>query len=103
MNLLLKKDNNFLLIEFEGEQLKKTTADTANFLKNSIDRSDLNGLIKYSVVNMLKHEMNEHVIRKLTGIGTKFYEQCREEVVDLDKDNRHLNSIFMSMASFNTL
>ncbi|NTU16273.1 site-specific integrase [Bacillus subtilis] len=101
--LTFKKDNDFLLIEFEGEQLKKTTADTANFLKNSIDRSDLNGLIKYSVVNMLKHEMNEHVIRKLTGIGTKFYEQCLEEVVDLDKDNRHLNSIFMSMASFNTL
>ena len=52
---------------------------------------------------MLKHEMNEHVIRKLTGIGTKFYEQCLEEVVDLNKDNRHLSSIFMSMASFSTL
>lgn len=98
--------HDHLFVTFKGKQLLVTTATLSDYLKTSIGRGDLNGIIKHTVSNMVMQGTNEHIIKKLTGIGSDTFSQCvnyvNQQFENVDW-NRHLNSKLVSIETYDIL
>ncbi|MED0671731.1 hypothetical protein P4S95_16260 [Aneurinibacillus aneurinilyticus] len=99
-----EKERATLFIEFDKSVLSSNTSTTANFLKTVNERGDLNGLIKYVVVQMMKEGISEVIIKELTGIKEKMYDDCKQYFSnDITTLNRVLNSRLRNMEIFDLL
>lgn len=99
------KDTKTLFIEFDGSVIREQNATTISFLKDLTGRSDLNGIIKYTIINMIKKGINQSIILKFTGVGEVIYRNCQDIVnttMDL-KSSSYLDSKIRSIEIFNLL
>lgn len=99
------KDTDQLFIEFDGSTIREQNSITINFLKGLTGRSDLNGIIKYTIINMIKKGINQSIILKFTGVGDTIYNNCQDIVnntMDL-KSSRYLDSKIRSIETFDLL
>lgn len=105
---IIKKNNvktHSLFIEFNGSPISIYTSTTGEYLMDIIGRRDINGIIKYSIINMIKKGINQSIILKFTGVGDTIYNDCQEivnETMDL-KSSSYLDSKLRSMEVFNLL
>jgi site-specific recombinase XerD len=110
-NDIIKKINNeekerkFLFINFDGSKLSEKTSSFSNRLKNYTGRMDVNGIIKYAIINMIYKGVNESLIKKLTGVNQTIYNPCQNEV---NKNlainaNSYLDSKLRSIHTFDKL
>jgi len=98
-------DRDIFFIEYNKSVISNKTATTSSFLKGILGRGDLNGIIKYTISEMIKKGVNESIIKKFTGIGSKTFDECQEYVNNLYqiKTNRYLDSKIRSMEIFDLL
>lgn len=98
-------DRDILFIEYNKEIMSAKTTITSSFLKGILGRGDLNGVIKYTIIEMIKKGINESIIKKFTGIGEKTYNECQNYVNELYniKTSRYLDSKIRSMEIFDLL
>lgn len=97
-------NENFFL-EFDGTRISKVTSTTSGFLKGIIGRGDLNGIIKYSIIEMIKKGINESIIKQFTGVGDKTYKECQDYVNKIYniKSSRYLDSKIRGMEIYDLL
>lgn len=94
-----------LFIEYGMDIISGNTATTSSFLGEALGRKDLNGVIKYTIIEMIKKGINESIIRKFTGVGETIYNECQNHVNGMYniKTNRYLDSKIRSMEIFDLL
>lgn len=100
-----KEDTSSLFTEFNGNEVSNTTSTLSVFLKDLTGRRDLNGLIKFSITNMIKKGINQSIIVKFTAVGDTIYNWCQEEVnksMDLHS-SKYLDSKIRSLEIFDLL
>lgn len=105
---ILKKNNSesdYLFITFEGKQLSKQTSSISSFLASCIGRQDLNGLIKYSIREMIMVGINDSVINRLTNAGQDLIKQALENENSCDELywNRYLDSRLRNIEIFDSI
>lgn len=99
------KKSNYLFIEFNENNLSSKTTTVSSFLKDLTGRGDLNGIIKFSVTNMIKRGINQSIIMKFTSVGDTIYNWCQNEVnthMDL-KSSKYLDSKLRGLDVFDLL
>ncbi len=98
-------EREMLFIEYKKNSISSVTSTTASFLKGILGRGDLNGVIKYTIIEMIKKGINESIIRKFTGVGERMYNDCQEYVNKMYniKADRYLDSKIRSMEIFDLL
>lgn len=109
--LINNKNNDFLFIKFDGDKISKQTSTISSFMAGLTGRRDLNGLIQYTITNMIKQGINQSIIIKFTGIGGKtsqkqsIYDYCQNRVNEqLDvNSSRYLDSNIRAIKIFDIL
>lgn len=99
------KKSDYLFIGFECNNLSNKTPIVSSFLKDLTGRGDLNGIIKYSVTNMIKRGINQSIIMKFTSVGDTIYDWCQNEVnkyMDL-QSSKYLDSKLRGLDVFDLL
>lgn len=94
-----------LFIEFDSSPISDKDSTTINFLRDISGRGDLNGIIKYAIINMIRKGINQSIIVKFTGVGDKIYSDCQSKVnreMDLNA-SRYLDSKIRSIKIFDML
>ncbi|BCK01423.1 hypothetical protein [Anaerocolumna chitinilytica] len=81
---IVSKSSN-LFIMHDGSNLDRSTYTINSFVKNIVGRGDTWGIVKYTVIQMIKEGINYSVIIKLTGIGNDIYDFCQEIVNEQKK------------------
>jgi len=95
---------NSLFIKFDGSQISNMTSDVSIFMNNILGRGDLNGLIKYTISQMIRNGMNETIIKEFTGVGDVIYIECHNIVFNSNEIKvRHLDSKLRSLEMFNKI
>lgn len=99
------KSSEILFIEYNTARLSRITAKTSMFLAGLTGRNDLNGLIKYAIIEMIKKGINESIIKKFTGVGDKIFNDCQEFVNQQQDENatRYLDSKIRSLRIWDLL
>ncbi|MCP1156202.1 hypothetical protein NKS27_28060 [Peribacillus frigoritolerans] len=103
INFNLGREIENLFIEFDGAELRNTTTTTSQFMQSILSRGDLNGLIKYVIVNMIKSGVNETIIKEITGVRDTIYSECHYLVFDKEKSIRHFDSKIRGLEIFDNL
>jgi len=105
---LLNKNSiksDILFVEYNGSPISTGTSITSGFLITYTGRGELNGIIKYSIINLIKNGINQSIIEKLTEIGVSIYNYCQDQVNNaMDyKTSRYLDSKIRSLEIFDKL
>ena len=100
-NLNPKED--YLFIEFNGHQLNSITQVLCGFLKQQLGRGDVNGLVKYAIINMIREGMNQNIIKQFTGVGRDIYLSCEEYVIQELNKSRYVDSKLRNIESWDWL
>lgn len=82
----IKSDN--LFINADGSKLGVKTSIVADTLKAYMGRSDVTGIIKFAVIEMIKRGVNQSVIQDFTKVGGKIYSYCQQKV----NENKNLSA-----------
>jgi len=98
-------DREYLFVEFDLNKISEITYITSSFLKILTGRGDLNGIIKFTIIEMIKKGINESIIKKFTGVGNDMYDACQDFVnnYSFSKANRYLDSKIRGMDIFDQL
>lgn len=99
------KQSEYLFLTFEGEQLARQTGFISSFLARCTGRNDLNGLIKYSIGQMIMSGVNDSVINRLTCAGNELIKQAieNEETYDELYWNKYLDSRLRTIELFDLI
>ncbi|GIP17534.1 hypothetical protein J40TS1_31760 [Paenibacillus montaniterrae] len=100
-----KANSDYLFIQLSGEQLPDKTGNTAYFLGSLTTRTDLTGIIKFAIVEMINKGIGESIIKEFTGVGKTIFEDCLNLInKDIHKDrNIFLDSRIRELFSFNKM
>lgn len=100
-----RSSREIFFIEYDGVRISDKTYTTAGFLKGILGRNDLNGVIKYTIIEMIKKGINESIIRRFTGVGDTMYTECQNYVNEMYniKSDRYLDSKIRSMEIYDIL
>lgn len=98
-------DSDNLFINGKGETLLLQTSNISWFLGVCTCRTDLNGLIKYAIKNMIIVGVNDSVISRLTGASSILIQQAIYNEEDNEKLywNRYLDSRIRNIELFDLL
>lgn len=99
----LHGEQDDLFIEFNGNIMSVNTSTLFTFLSTFISRGDLNGIIKYSIINMIKAGMNETIIKKITGVEETILKDCQSNAFDKKTETRHFDSKIRSIEIYDML
>jgi DNA-binding ferritin-like protein (Dps family) len=97
----------YLFLEKNMKRISTKTTTTAIFLAGLTGRSDLNGIIKPCIVNLIEEGISTKRIMKNTGIGNDIINECHtilDDKRDLNNDrysNCIRNSIFIIIKKTN--
>jgi integrase len=94
---------NYLFVEFNGDPLSNTTSTTSQFMQSILSRGDLNGLIKYAIVGMIKNGINETIIKEVTGVRETIYSECHSIAFEKKEAVRHFDSKIRGLEIFDSL
>jgi integrase len=97
------RERKSLFVEFNLDNINEQTSTTSNFLKGLTGRGDLNGLIKYRVVQLIREGVYEKALKQLTSIGDKMFSECQSHAFDQRSLQRHLNSKIRNTELFDQL
>ncbi len=99
----IKTESTKLFIKSSGKELSGT-CNLDSILK-VIDRKDTRGIIKYTVINMIKANIGQHLIMELTEVGDTVYNYCLEVVNGNGRNEktRIVDSKLRSISTFDLL
>ena len=94
-----------LFILDDGTKLRKQTSLVAETLKEYTGRSDLTGIVKFAVIEMIKKGVNQSIIQDFTKVGDKNYQYCQKQVNQSKNPSvsRYLDSKLRSIEIFDML
>lgn len=97
-----KTDSNFLFIQSNGDQLPDKTGNTAYYLGSLTSRTDLTGIIKFAIIEMISKGLGEDIIKEFTGVGKTIFEDCIKLMNrDVQNDrNAFLDSRIRELSSY---
>lgn len=100
-----KTASDYLFIQTTGEQLPDKTGNTAYFLGSLTTRTDLTGIIKFAIIEMINKGIGESIIKEFTGVGKTVFEDCLNIInKDIHKDrNVFLDSRVRELFSYNNM
>lgn len=100
-----KKHTDSLFIMANGEEIRSGTDIVADTLKKYIGRSDVTGIIKSAVIQMISKDTNNCIIQELTEMGPVNYKYCQKKVFENPNisKNEYLNSKLRSLEIFHML
>ncbi|MEK4045920.1 hypothetical protein NSU18_20005 [Paenibacillus sp. FSL H8-0048] len=78
-----KTESNILFIKSNGEQLAETTGFTATFLGSLTSRTDIQGIIRFVIIEMMKKGITTDIIKEFTGVGNTIISDC---LIIINKD-----------------
>lgn len=86
-----KTVSDYLFIKSTGEQLPDKTGNTAYFLGSLTTRTDITGIIKFAIIEMIKKGVGESIIKEFTGVGKTIFEDCLDIMnTDIHKNRNAL-------------
>lgn len=104
---IVNESNNTqtLFVESSGCEISELTSTTSGFLCTLTGRKDLNGVIKYGIINLIRNGVNQSIIEKLTEVGKSIYNDCQKQVNStMDyKASRYLDSKIRDINIFDLL
>jgi len=100
-----KTDSNLLFIQSNGDQLPDKTGNTAYYLGSLTTRTDLTGIIKFVIIEMISKGLGEGIIKEFTGVGKTIFEDCvklMNKDVHIDR-NAFLDARIRESSSYNKM
>lgn len=94
-----------LFIYANGSKLRTQTDVVAGTLKEYMGRSDLTGIIKFAIIQMIKKGINQSIVQDFTKVGDPIYKYCQKQV-NANKNSsasRYLDSKLRSLEMFDIL
>jgi len=75
-----------LFVGANGEQWGDATSDSGipNFMKTAIQQTNITGMVKYGITQLIKSGVNDSIIMKLTGASRELLNSC---LVDVQSNN----------------
>lgn len=97
--------SDYLFVQVDGKQLRKNTDAIAATLREYLGRSDLTGLIKFTIMQMIKKGINQSIIQNFNNVGSAIYLDCQMKVNQQRSTSisRYLDSKMRSMEVFDLL
>lgn len=82
---LAKNNEDYLFTDRKGKPWSENTSSSSipNFLKTRFGSTDLTGIIKYGIKQLLMTGLNDHVVKKITGASNDLISGC---ITNSDKD-----------------
>ncbi|MDD2971038.1 MAG: hypothetical protein PHE02_02760 [Lachnospiraceae bacterium] len=70
--------SDYLFVNIDGEQWGDATSDSGipNFLNTAIGQTNVTGLIKFGITQLIQSGVNDSVIMKLTGASREILNSC---------------------------
>lgn len=99
------KNTKEWFIEFSGDTISTTISTTSDYLIDISGRGDINGIVKFTIINMIREGINQSIIMKFTGAGSTIYDYCQEKVndtMDLESSS-YLDSRIRRIETFDLL
>jgi len=95
----------YLFVYADGKQLRKNTDAIATTLREYLGRSDLTGIIKFTIMQMIKKGINQSIIQNFNNVGAAIYHDCQQKVNQQRNTSisRYLDSKLRSMDVFDLL
>lgn len=99
----VKTESTKLFVRSSGKELGGTCA-LESVLKE-IDREDTRGIIKYTIINMIRANIGQHLIMELTEVGDIVYNHCLSVVngEGMVENTRIIDSKLRSISIFDLL
>lgn len=100
-----KEISNTLFVYANGSKLRVQTDVVADTLKKYMGRGDITGIIKFSIIQMIKKGINQSIIQDFTKVGDSIYKYCQKQVNE-NKNlsaSRYLDSKLRSLETFDIL
>ncbi|MBB6635299.1 hypothetical protein [Cohnella thailandensis] len=87
-----RTESNILFIKSNGEQLAEITGFTATFLGSLTSRTDIQGIIRFVIIEMMKKGITIDIIKEFTGVGNTIINDCLQII---NKDLHMERKIFL--------
>jgi hypothetical protein len=87
--------SDHLFVDIEGNQWGEATTDSGmpNYMKTAIQQTNLTGIVKFGITQLIKSGVNDSVIMKLTGASQELLSSCLHEVQNKDVEwDKYINS-----------
>ena len=70
--------SDYLFVNIDGKQWGDATSDSGipNFLNTAIGQTNVTGLIKFGITQLIQSGVNDSVIMKLTGASREILNSC---------------------------
>jgi hypothetical protein len=90
-----KYEHKFLFVKYGGKELKEKTSSSgiSDFISSRINSYSVDSLVKAGIQQLIAAEVNDNIIRKVTGAQNKIMEDCYKEI---NYDNDYLSLYFSS-------
>lgn len=94
--------SDFLFINFDGSQWGEATSNSGipNFLKTAIDQTNLTGLVKFGISQLIQSGINDSVIMKFTGASREVLNDCLDDVQNNIFWEQYINSKLVTTAKY---
>lgn len=78
--------SEFLFVDSKGNQWGEATSDSGipNFMRTAIQQTNLTGIVKYGITQLIKSGVNDSIIMKLTGASRELLNSC---LIDVQSNN----------------
>lgn len=97
----------YLFVDPDGCQWGDATSDSGipNFMKTVIGATNITGIVKYGLIQLIKSGVNDSMIMKLTGASRELLNNCLEDVQgDIDNMDpywdQYINSKLVTTQSY---
>ena len=93
-----------LFVKANGKKLADGTGIIVTTLKEYINRSDLTGIVKYAVIQMILNGVNQSILINFTKVGDQIYKYCQEKVSNENTlSSRYIDAKLRSIDTFDIL
>lgn len=94
-----------LFIQADGNKLSVQTHLIAGTLREYMGRSDLTGIIKFAIIEMIKKGVNQSILQDFTKVGDQIYKDCQKRVNESKNlsASRYLDSKLRNLEMFDLL
>ncbi|MEA4987940.1 MAG: hypothetical protein VB095_07760 [Anaerovorax sp.] len=86
----------YLFVDIHGNQWGEKTSDSGipNFMKTAINQTNITGIVKHGLSQLIKCGVNDSVIMKLTGASYELLASCLEDAQEKEQSdwNKYINS-----------
>lgn len=95
--------SDYLFINSDGSQWGEATSDSGipNFMKTAISQTNLTGLVKFGIFQLIQSGINDSVIMRFTGASREILNNCLEDIPGNDIYwEQYLNSKLVNTSKY---